>query len=215
MSNTQPCSDTRARIIVVTGLGKVSAKPGRAGLRLAVRTEGATAAEAMARNAEAMARVTEVLKTSLPAAMIETSGFSLNPRYSGTERKMLGFEAYHQLAVPITDLVKIGEVADKAVLAGANVVSVESFTSLDEDLRESTRIGLERALADARSKAEVVAKALGVKITGVSHVVEDYQSWEGPRPRGLAAEARVATTIMPPSESEIRVAVRAAFLIGT
>jgi uncharacterized protein YggE len=115
----------------------------------------------------------------------------------------------------MTDLLKIGEVVDKTVQAGANVVNIEPFTSQDEDLKESTKIGLERALADARSKAEVIAEALGVEITGVSQVVEDYQSWEGPRPRGLVAEARVATTIMPPSESEIRVTVRAAFLIGT
>jgi uncharacterized protein YggE len=215
MSNIQPWRDTRARIIVVTGLGKVSVKPGQTGLRLAVRTEGATAAEAMARNSEAMARVMGALKTSLPEAKIETSGFSLNPRYTPPDRKMTGFEAFHQLAVPMTDLLKVGEVVDKTVQAGANVVNIEPFTSQDEDLKESTKIGLERALADARSKAEVIAEALGVKITGVSHVVEDYQSWEGLRPRGLVAEARVATTIMPPSESEIRVTVRAAFLIGT
>jgi len=220
MSDTQPCRDidrAKLRIIVVTGLGKVSVKPGRAGLRLAMRTEGATAADALARNAEVMARVMETLKMSLPEAKIETSGFSLNPKYSATERKIMGFEAFHQLAVPMTDLAKIGEVVDKAVQAGANVINVEPFTSQEEDFKESTKIGLDRAIADAQSKAEVIAGALGVKLAGVHHVVEEYQSWEGPRPRGLVAEplARVATMIVPPSESEMRVTVRAAFLIST
>jgi uncharacterized protein YggE len=218
MSDTQLGRDRdrfAPRIIVVTGLGKISVKPGRTGLRLAVRTEGVTAAEAMARNAEAMARIMEAVRANQPEAQIETSGFSLSPRYSQTERKMIGFEAFHQLAVPMTDLQKMGEVVDKAVLAGANVVNVEPFTSQEEDLNESTRIGLERALADASSKAEVIARALGVKIAGVHHVVEEYQSREGPHPRGLGAEARVATTIVPPSESEMRVTVRAAFMIST
>ena len=52
MSDTQLGRDRdrfAPRIIVVTGLGKISVKPGRIGLRLAVRTEGVTAAEAMAR----------------------------------------------------------------------------------------------------------------------------------------------------------------------
>jgi uncharacterized protein YggE len=76
-------------------------------------------------------------------------------------RKMMGFEAFYQLAVPMTDLAKIGEVVYKAVLVGANVVNVDPFTSHEEDLKESRKIGLRRALADVKSKAEIIAGGLG------------------------------------------------------
>jgi|GEM_PF-2863870 len=218
MSRNQPQDDRRdtSKTIIVTGFGKASAKLGQTKVRLGVSTEAITAAEALARNVESMNRVMEALKKSLPDAKVETSSFDLHPKSSPPRGELVGFQVFHTLVVPINDIGEVGEIVDKAVRAGANIVNVSTFTSEDDSLRESRNLAMERALLDARTKAEGVPKVLGVKIIGILSALEEVYPYGGGHAYRMPAPAFAApmgTQIMPPTESEVRVTVRVTFAI--
>lgn len=201
------------RTIVVTGLGRASAKPDKAELRLGVSTQAATATEALTKNAESMNRVIETLKImGILEKDIETSRFTLRPKYEPRREKLVGLEAVHILRVTTTNLDRVGEIIDKTVEAGANRIDVAIFTFKKEKLNELKKLARQRAVMDAKDKAETIANALGVKIVGIASAVEDVYP-RAPRPGPEEAALVASMRVMPPTEVEIRVIVRVTFII--
>ena len=81
------------------------------------------------------------------------------------------FNSDQSLGVTIHDPAKAGAVISEATAAGADSVDGPSF-SLDEQ-SAAYRDALRAALADARSKAEAAAAAMGVRILGTSTISEN------------------------------------------
>jgi len=75
------------------------------------------------------------------------------------------------LGITLHDPAKAGVVIAAATAAGADSVDGQSL-SLDEQ-SAAYRDALRGALADARSKADAAAAAMGVKILGTSTIVEN------------------------------------------
>ena len=75
------------------------------------------------------------------------------------------------LGVTLHEPARAGTVIAAATAAGADSVDGPSF-SLDEQTA-AYRDALRGALADARSKADAAAAAMGVKILGTSTIVEN------------------------------------------
>jgi uncharacterized protein YggE len=99
---------------------------------------------------------------------IRTQQFSLNPVYDWTEQGQVfrGFEASQSLMVKVRDLDKAGTVLGAATTAGANQAGDVQFT-IDEPeaLQAEARA---KAVAQAREKAEELAKTLGMRIKRVA-----------------------------------------------
>ena len=71
--------------ITVTGAGEVQAKPDFAQVQVGVVTEGATAAEAMRKNNEAMSQLIAMIrKRGIEDRDLQTIQFNVSPRYSMT-----------------------------------------------------------------------------------------------------------------------------------
>jgi len=205
---------TQLRTIAVTGLGRASAKPNQAELRLGAVTEATTATEALTKNADSMNKVIEALKAmGIPEEKIETSYFGLYPKYSsyGT---LVGFEVTHMLRVTTTSLDKAGQIIDGAVEAGANRVEGVYFTFTKDKTEELNTLARQRAVDDARAKAETIAKSLLVKIIGVASATEEtyYYPYSG-RFEVYPTPAPPPTSIMPPTEVEITVMIRVTYII--
>jgi uncharacterized protein YggE len=176
------------RTITVVGRGEVKAKPDIATVNLGVEVTAPTVSEAMT---EANARMETILAAMKALGIadkdIQTSNFSINferreptaPAASeptagaktGSTQVPSGFyRVNNMIQVTIRDLDKVGDVLDAAVEAGANNVWGVSF-GLDntEALEAQAR---EKAVADARSRAESLAKLNGVAMGDVISVSE-------------------------------------------
>lgn len=161
-----------ARSLTVTGEGEAAAPPDLSVVTLAIETEGATAAEAAARNAERADAVRRALE-AMNAARLEvtTGGYSLEPIYmhhppgpDGVEKAptIRGYRAHNELRAEVRELAKVGEVLDAAIGAGAN--RVQGVVFLLEAREAALREALTRAGREARAQAEAAAAALGVRL---------------------------------------------------
>lgn len=193
-------------ILTVTGEGEVRAVPDRAQLTAGVVTHAKTAAEALAQNSDAMARVMAALKKSgVPEKSIATSNFSIQPQYPPYRQdapdedrtRIIGYEAGNQVTVTVDDVSKVGTILDALVSAGANQTGVVSFTFRDpKPLLKQAR---EEAVKDAIDKARTLAKAAGVTLGPIISIQEGFAALPSPmieqRMMAVAAPAYKAPPI--------------------
>lgn len=161
--------------VSVSGDSIVQAQPDTAVITLSVVTQARRAIDAQQENATKTEAVLRALRSNVGAgAEIKTSGYSLQPQRLYRENQpptITGYEARNMVTVTIGDLSKVGSVIDAAALAGANDISGIAFTlrqdraARDEALRQATR--------EALSKAQVIAQALGGRVTRIIEVQEE------------------------------------------
>jgi uncharacterized protein YggE len=169
-------SDTkRATRITVGGDAIVQAQPDTAILTISVVTQARRAIDAQQENATKTDAVVQALKAAAgPGAEIKTSGYSVQPQRVYRENQpptISGYEARNSVTVTISDLKKVGTVIDASSQAGANDIAGIAFT-LRQDRPARDRALLE-ATREAMSKAEVIASALGRKVTRIVEVQEE------------------------------------------
>ena len=153
--------------ISVTGEAQISVPPDLAAIDAGVASDAKTAREASEATNAAMAKVLAALKAAnIEDKDVQTSRLSLQPQYA-TNRvsgppAVVGYRASNRVTVKLRDVSKVGTVIDVLVGAGANDVgniafSVSQASKLLDDARS-------QAIADARRKAEIYAKAAGVTL---------------------------------------------------
>lgn len=165
----------RGTRITVNGNATVQAQPDTAILTISVVTQGRRAIDAQQDNAAKTDTLVKALKAASGAGgEIKTSGYSVQPMRVYRENQpptITGYEARNTVTVTLSDLKKVGPVIDAATQAGANDISGIAFT-LRQD-RPARDRALTEATREAMSKAEVVASALGRKVTRIVEVQEE------------------------------------------
>ncbi|MYZ48731.1 SIMPL domain-containing protein [Rhizobiales bacterium L72] len=176
------------RRIVVTGTGEAVAKPDMATLELGVVTEDSTAAAALSANNQAMARIVEDLKSAgIEPRDLQTAGLDIAPRYTRPDPnenrapEIAGYTVRNQLRIRIRDLAAVGATLDRAVGLGANSLSGPAFTLADTSGLEAE--ARRKAVADAKARAELYARAAGIGLGRVLRIDENG----GERPYPVAA----------------------------
>ena len=217
----QSVSAMEPPVLSVQGTGQAKLAPDEASLSLSVITDGRSAQEVQAENARKMQAVTEAVKgLGVEDRFIRTSNLSMQPRYDykNGERKLKGYTATNTLRIEVKDLSKLGRIIDRALNAGANKVdSLEFGLQAPERLQQQA---LKKAVADARSKAEVIAAALGKSIVGLRQVSEEnsgYMSRSYSMPMLAAAKAdngAAVETPVSPGELELSATVHIDFILS-
>jgi uncharacterized protein len=188
--------------ISVTGEATVSATPDQAEIEAGTTTEANTAREAADANSTAMAKVMAALKGSgIEEKDIQTSRLALQPQYAPNRNPptVTGYQASNQVSVRLHDISKIGSTIDTLVSAGATDIgginfSVSNASKLLDDART-------QAIADARRKAEIYAKAAGVAL-GAPLSISEGGAAPVPMFRAkMAAMPMVATPVAPGQET--------------
>tara|TARA_Y100000310_G_scaffold344574_1_gene458077 strand:- start:4649 stop:5422 length:774 start_codon:yes stop_codon:yes gene_type:complete len=183
-------SDTQLYTITISGEGGVTATPDITQVSLGYQTEDQDVAKAQQDNTEKMNKLINQLKDlDIDKEDIKTTNYSIYPRYDYINRQqtLRGYQVSQNVSVKIRDLDKIGEVLSLAGSAGANQVSGLSFTIDDpEDLRQQAR---EEALANAKEKAEALAKVAGVKLGRLVSFNESGGGYDYPMPMFAEAKA--------------------------
>lgn len=160
--------------VIVTGDSIVRSQPDTANITVAVVTQAQTALAAQAENARKTDAVVRAVKSAMGAnAEVETSGYSLQPQYTYRQNEpplIQGYQARNGVNVTLSDLTRVGAVIDAATAAGANNVDSLSFT-LRED-RAARDESLAGATREALRKAQIMAQALGGRVTRIVEVQE-------------------------------------------
>jgi len=163
-----------------------------------------------------MQQVTQALRRlTIPEADIQTVQFSLQPVFEypreGTPR-LTGYEATNLVKVTVRDLTRVGAVIDAAVQAGANVVQDVAFALRDE--AEVRATALTRAIQDARSKAQVMARALNVNLGRVINATETTAPIVFP-PVARAEAGAGGVPPISPGQIEVQATVNVVYAIGS
>jgi uncharacterized protein YggE len=183
--------------ISVSGEAQVSAPPDLAQIDAGVSTEAKTAREASEANNAAMGKVLLALKgAGIDEKDFQTSRLSLQPQYAPNRsgpNAVVGYRATNRVIIKLHDVTKVASTIDLLVAAGANELGGVNFmVSAASKLLDDAR---EQAIADARRKAEIYAKAAGVTLGSPISISEEGAP--GPMPfrkmaAGMAASAPVA-----------------------
>jgi uncharacterized protein YggE len=192
------------------GSARVTAPPDEAIVVLEVITEGNTAAEAVAANAEITQAVLEAVMAE-PNQGVTTTGLGVSPIYEYDPdtnlSTIVGFRATNGVKV-VTKPITAGQVYDAGIQAGANVSSGISYRIKNEaPLREEAlRLAVKRAYAEAK----VVADTADVKLLGPESISIDPLG--GPiLLRAEAMDAAAAITPVIPEDLGIHANVRVVF----
>ncbi len=184
----------------VMATADVNAAPDVATISSGVVTNAATAAAALAQNAEAMNKVFAALKAlGIPAQDIQTHGLSISPQYAYKENEaptVSGYQASNNVNIRLTKLETVGSVIDALVKEGANQINGPTFGIDKQDpLLDAART---EAITKARARATLMATAAGLKLGRIVSITENATGgFQPPMPMmrmsAMAAEAAPTT----------------------
>ena len=183
--------------ISVTGEATVSVAPDQAQIDGGVTSDAKTARETSEANNAAMGKVLLALKgAGIDEKDYQTSRLSLQPQYAPNRSgpsPVVGYRASNRVTIRVRDITKVANVIDVLVGAGANEVGGINFmVSQASKLLDDAR---EKAVADARRKADIYAKAAGVTLGEPLSISEEGSSvplYRGKMAAPMAAGAQVA-----------------------
>ena len=188
--------------ISVTGEGTVSVPPDLAQIDAGVASDGKTAREASEANNAAMGKVLLALKgAAIEEKDYQTSRLSLQPLYTQSAQNrtgpvvtgppaVVGYRASNRVSIKLRDVAKVASVIDLLVAAGANDIGNINFTVTQASkLLDEAR---EKAVADAKRKAEIYAKAAGVTLGAPLSISEEGAPMPTFRAKALAVAPMAA-----------------------
>ena len=210
-------SGIRPPSITVTGAGETHAKPDFAQVQMGVVTEGATAADALRKNNEAMSQLIVLIrKRGIEDRDVQTTQFNVTPRYKYDKEqreppKIAGYQVTNEVQVKVRDMTRLGAFLDETVSAGANQIRGVSF-GVAEPAR-LTDEARKKAMADAQRRAQVYADAAGVKI-GKPVRIEEQAGRPVPYPVARMDAAAAASAVpVAPGEQTFSVTVTVSYAI--
>jgi uncharacterized protein len=191
-------------LISVTGEARISVPPDLVQVDTGVTSEAKSAREASDANNAAMGKVLLAVKgAGIDEKDYQTSRLSLQPEYSsakssGTPATIVGYRASNRLTIRLHDVTKVAGVIDMLVTAGANEIGGINFmVSQASKLLDDAR---GQAIADARRKAEIYAKAAGVTLGAPISISEEGAA--EPLFRARTAGKMVAAAPVPIAQGE-------------
>lgn len=216
---------SREKTISVTGMATASVKPDQLNINFGVETQEKTAKEALDSNSVLMNQVISAIKSAgIPDSDIGTSSFSIYPVYESYEDKLtarwtqtlVGYKVSNIVTVHTGKLDSAASIIDNAVNAGVNRVDSVYFTlspvtqqNLQDDL-------LEKAVINAKTRAETALTPLDHKIIGVKLVSLNEFSMPTPMYReSYAMEDSRASTQIFSSDQDVSTSANVVFIIGS
>lgn len=198
----------------VVATGEVSRVPDIARITAGVVTSASSASEALAQNARQMAAVRQALvRAGIADRDIQTSSINLYPDYrqepNGGNPQIVGYRASNDVSVRFRDIARAGSILDALVAQGANQINGPMLTiDKPQQALDEARIA---AIASARARAEIYARAIGKRVGRILSISEAGASMPVPmeRMRGMAAAQN--STVIEPGEQSVSVSLSVSF----
>lgn len=176
--NNQP---TETSGITVSGHGEVQVPPDIGYVTVGVQVTAASVADARDQAADsATALISSIKKNGVADKDIQTTGLSIYPNYdySKSSPKLTGYTVTNTVTAKVRKLENLSKVVDEAVTAGGNAVRLQSLSFGIDDELKAKKEAREKAMADAKTKAEELAKLGGVSL-GAPVTIAENQSYGG------------------------------------
>ncbi len=203
-------------IISVNGKGEAISIPDIATFSFAVNETAKTVKEAQEK---ATMKIDTALKAVKAGGVLEkdikTSSYSINPHYEYNQgictqygcpngkNVLTGYDVNQTIEVKIRDLAKAGELFDSIGKAGIQTVNGLQFAI--DDLDSVKAIAREEAIANAKEKAQKIAKDLGVKLVKITSFYDSSDEQVYPYAREMSAMGGDVMNIKAASAPEIPV----------
>lgn len=198
--------------ITVTGSGEVTMMPDIATVTFDISTTDPDSSTALTRNNATTEAVMQALRSAgIQEDDLTTTRFSVNPqhRWEGGTQILIGYIASISLRATIRDIDTVGHILAAATDAGATRVGNVQFSIQDSSAAYNQALAL--AVANAASRANAIATAVGGSISGVVSVTETggtfqpvatADTWVEPM---MMAEADARFTDVPVQAGELTV----------
>ncbi len=193
--------------ISVSGEGSVTVKPTLAQVTLGIQLTTPLTSTVWQQASDKMnAVVAKLRELGIEEKDIKTTRITANT-FEPTNQP-IRFQVGNMVTVKVRDLNKLSSVLDGAMAAGANRIENLFFTVDDPHL--PLQQAREAAMADAKAKAEQLAKLAGVKVGKPLRIEEDGGRTSYP---GGGMGMGGGGTPVSPGETEVRVSVGVAYAI--
>ncbi len=208
---------TDGTLLDVVAEGRTVRQPDLATIDAGVVTQAASAAEALSANAARMERVLAALKRAGVADRdVRTATISLQPQYRYGENVppvITGYQASNRVSVRFRDVARSGTVLDALVKEGANQIDGPTLGLANPDAAlDEARTD---AIARARARAELYAKAAGLRVERIVAIGESGSSMlQPPMPVVMMARMEAAPrTQIAAGEQDVTATVNVRFLL--
>lgn len=209
---------TEGTLLEVSAVGRVVRTPDLATIRAGVVTQAASAGGASRGNATRMARMVAALRgAGIAERDMSTSAISLTPEYRYSEGQppaITGYRATTMVTVRFRDIGKAGPILDTLVREGANQIEGPTLSLAEPDgALDAART---EAVARARARADLYARAAGLRVERILSISEAGES-EGGRPEPAPYMMRVRADAAPsevlPGETDVTVTLAVRFVL--
>lgn len=205
-----PLSEGTRLDIVATG--EVTRVPDIARISAGVVTTGATAGAALSANGARMNRVLAALKAAGVADRdVQTSSVQLSPNYRYPDNLppvLTGYGASNQVTIRFRDIARSGTILDTLVAQGANQINGPTL-EIDKPVLDEARV---RAVTAARARADIYAKAAGMRVVRILSISEAGGTAPPPPMYAMReVSAQTASTKIAPGEQALAVNVAVSF----
>ncbi|MBR0553998.1 SIMPL domain-containing protein [Stakelama marina] len=205
-----------ATLLEVVVEGQATRVPDIATIRAGVVTQATSAGDALKQNAARMAAVLAALKKAgIADKDVQTAAISLSPQYKYGDNQppvITGYQASNSVSVRFRDIEKSGAILDALVAQGANQIngpdlSIDAIDAAQDEARTD-------AIRRARSRADLYAKAAGLRVDRILSISEGANSAPPPRPMAMARmEAAAPNTKIAPGQQNVNATVTVRFLL--
>ncbi len=161
--------------ITVSGTGSVSLPPNVAAVHAAVETNAPNANDAVGQNNTTYDRILSALEklgVARSDVSLEYYNVNYNPRPTvmppNPDGERYGYSVSRGFVVKVRDIGKAGRVADACTSSGATAINGVSFGLSDPGAARSEAAA--KAVADARSNAEALARATHLRIVALKSI---------------------------------------------
>lgn len=203
------------RTVQVSGVGKATAVPDMAIIRIGVVTQADLAADAMKQNNQIIEKLmTDLKKMNVAERDTQTSQFNVDPEYERGprgERKsnIVGYRVTNQLQVRVRNLAELGKLLDTLIQSGSNQVWGISFAVANQvDVMNDARIN---AMKDSKARAELYAQAAGLAVGKVLSISEQQAVFPRPNLVTRGFEASVAGVPIAAGEQDFSATINVKF----
>ena len=198
----------------VGGHGELFAVPDIATFTFAVVSDKPTVAAAQADATAKANEATAYLKDAgIDEKDIQTTDYSVSPRYewqnsacpagsgycSGGRQALIGYEVRQTTTIKVRDTAKAGDLLAGVGGKGATEVSGLQFTF--DDPQKVQAEARDKAIADAKQKANALARSLGVSLVRVVNFSESQSGQPLPVVYGMGAGAPTESKAIAPEIS--------------
>ncbi len=172
---------TKSDTFQVNGEGKATAVPDIANVTIGIQASGQTVKAAQDQINATINNISGAVKNlGVDVKDIQTTNYSIHPNYDFREssQRITGYSASTNLSIKVRQIDGVNDVIDAATANGANQVGginfdIDNKSKLENEARE-------KAVTDAKKKAENAAKIAGFKLGRIINYSENFGGYPIP-----------------------------------